>query len=198
VRWVLAVLGVLSLTLGLAAPAQAASAPRATKVSTYKPWSENGTLKVRRGYRVVKTVRGKCWTGSGAAYTREDAWRCMVGNTIHDPCFVDMSAGDPGNPVLCPTGPGSKRVIRIRQAGLPLEYMNSPGPRRVWALALANGVRCEVPTGATDGPRDLRYLCTGGRFAARLNHAHRAWTVQLASLKHPRSRKTVRVVSAFR
>jgi hypothetical protein len=181
----------------LGAEAAAAQVP-STKVSTYKPWAENSrSLKVRSGYKVVKRVHGECWTGSSVAYHREDAWRCMVNNLIYDPCFVDMTVGDPSNPVLCPVSPGSKHVIKISQGYLPLDYMNHPGSAKVWALVLSNKVRCETPTGAVGRP--MKFLCSNGsRFVSSWKHSGRVWTVRLASVKSPKSVKTVRVVKAFR
>ena len=45
-------------------------------------------------------VEGSCWTGSVAAL-RADAWRCMVGNAIYDPCFGPQDAAA----VICVRSP---------------------------------------------------------------------------------------------
>src|ERR1017187_1165279 len=85
----------------------AAAAGQPTELSVYEPFSASGTPTVR----VTNTVRGHCWTGSLAA-AREDAWRCMSGNLIYDPCFSSASAR---GIVLCPaTGAWSSAAIEIR------------------------------------------------------------------------------------
>ena len=53
----------------------AAAKPGATKVVSYSAAGMKG-----------KAVKGSCWTGSIAS-TRSDAFRCMIGNSIMDPCF---------------------------------------------------------------------------------------------------------------
>ena len=72
----------------------AAPSLTATKVVDYVPPApaENATIVV-----------GSCWTNSIAAPYRSDAWRCTVGNEIHDPCFQI-----PGNAnLLCDPNPGN-------------------------------------------------------------------------------------------
>jgi hypothetical protein len=57
--------------------------PRMTAVHIYAPFgmSEAPVLPIAR------TVTGYCWTSSNAT-DRTDAWRCMTGNYIYDPCFA--------------------------------------------------------------------------------------------------------------
>lgn len=49
---------------------------------------------------VVQEIEGHCWVGA-LTTMRPDAWRCMEGNLIHDPCF---SENDTDAFVICPTG----------------------------------------------------------------------------------------------
>jgi hypothetical protein len=137
----------------------AAAAGQRTQLSIYAPFSASGTPTVR----VTNTVRGHCWTGSLAA-AREDAWRCMSGNFIYDPCFSSASAQ---GIVLCPaTGPWNSAAIEIRLTrSLPNQYGNKGKPSTSglpWALVTMSGWKCRLATGATtvvDGRR-ANYGCT--------------------------------------
>src|SRR5438045_3515319 len=68
----------------VATPALAAGGVTNTKVVVYSPFTINGTLA--KGVKVIRTVSGSCWEGSIVS-ERSDAWRCMSGNEIFDPCY---------------------------------------------------------------------------------------------------------------
>jgi hypothetical protein len=42
------------------------------------------------GLAVTERVNGTCFTQSLASASRSDAWRCMVGITILDPCYQSV------------------------------------------------------------------------------------------------------------
>ena len=121
----------------------AAGAP--TKLTIYAPFTSSGAPSVR----VARIIRGHCWTGSLAS-SRADAWRCMSGNFIYDPCF--SSASTTGI-VLCPNGPWSSAAIEIRLIqSLPRTYANRGKPSTAgvpWALVTTSGWKCLLATGAT-------------------------------------------------
>jgi hypothetical protein len=89
---------------------------------------------------VTKTVQGSCWEGSIAA-NRSDAFRCMAGNAISDPCFVRDAKS-----VACPDIPTSDTgiVIKLTQA---LPANPTSGPETPWAMSLESNVRCRAGTG---------------------------------------------------
>lgn len=110
---------------------------------------------------------------------RPEAWRCTVGNEIHDPCFEAAA-----NTVVCPLdGPWTNTGLRIAlTVPLPRDRANTlqQGMGQPWALQLADGSRCELLGGATgvvDGMR-LNYACN-----SRLNlygnpdRSARPWTI---------------------
>jgi hypothetical protein len=100
----------------------------ATIVSAYHP----------SGMRVTATLRGNCWTQS-IAVARTDAYRCMVGNDIYDPCFAEGPRR-----VACPSDLATNRGIVIVVASLS---PNTFSQRTAWAMRLGNGAICEVTTG---------------------------------------------------
>lgn len=148
-----------AIVVTVLAPGSAAAGTH-TKASVYTPFASSGTPTVH----VASTVRGHCWTGSLAA-ARSDAWRCLSGNLIYDPCFSSPTA--PGI-VLCPaSGPWSRRAIEIKlTAQLPTKYANPGEPSTTglpWALVTTSGWKCRLDTGATSVVRGRRanYACTG-------------------------------------
>jgi hypothetical protein len=103
---------------------RAASAPQAivpaTQVITFHPSGATGAA-----------VKGNCWTES-IALERTDAWCCMVGNAIFDPCF---SATPHAMSVICdayPTHPVGTRVT----LSSPLPAHSVPHGTRAWSLVL--------------------------------------------------------------
>jgi hypothetical protein len=141
-----------------------------TTVTVFTPWSSSG---LRAEYAVTAHAKGSCWTNSSAA-NRPDAWRCMVGNDIHDPCFIAPG----GRRVACTSDPFAERVVlidlakplKVTGAAMPVSEMNP------WALRLSGGARCELDTGATGGIAGMRlnYACSDG-----------GWILDYPSRSHP-------------
>jgi hypothetical protein len=153
---------VAAFTALLEAPAYAE--PAATRVVMYTVADPaSGTL--RPGYTLVAHERGACWTGSISAQ-RPDAWRCMTGNEIHDPCFAPTAET---RVVYCPQSGGSKRLIAIALTKpLPHGARNAAptgasGPPTT--IVLRGGVTCGYITGATGVVAGMRinYGCSDGR-----------------------------------
>jgi hypothetical protein len=125
----------------------------------YHAWTPAGK---RANLRITETVSGECWTQS-LVTSRSDAYRCMVGNSILDPCFAPRIAHPQA--LACASDPFSNRIVMLRiKKRLPspnsttqwLQPHNQP-----WGLRLTNGDECVFATGATDavhGDR-LNYAC---------------------------------------
>ena len=149
------------IVMGVVAAAQAGTRRQhATSIHLYAPF--NGDA-VASGIRIAKTVRGYCWTISLSDW-RSDAYRCLVGNEIHDPCFANGI--DPTGFVLCPLYLPTSKVLRI-DLTKPLPAGHAGGDPTVhppWALQLANGMWCEMLSGATGTIAGMRinYGCTDG------------------------------------
>ena len=100
---------------------------------------------------VTQRDSGHCWTASIASQ-RSDAYRCMVGNSIHDPCFT-LSPRE----VACPTDVAANRGIAIALTQ-PLPQPNQTS--NVWQMQLVSGVQCNIATG-TRIP-GYPFYCAGG------------------------------------
>ncbi len=155
-RWALA----LSLSAAIAALAWAGTSFAARQVTTatiYHAYRANGTSAIPTHPR-----RGYCFSGSSTA-ARSDAWRCITGNELDDPCF---STSITALSVICPAGPWQNAGVEIRLTKpLPRHYANRGAPSlhsQPWALELYDGHRCLLASGASttvEGQR-LNYFCT--------------------------------------
>jgi hypothetical protein len=135
-----ALLVVLTLILAASLPsfAHAAGPPAgvvpATQVIVFHPAGAVG-----------KPVKGNCWTES-IALQRPDAWRCMVGNSILDPCF---SARAHATSVICNAYPTHPVGFTVQLAS-PLPAHSTTPSTRPWSLVLGDGTYCEAFTGTID------------------------------------------------
>jgi hypothetical protein len=101
---------------------------------------------------VSQHITGNCWTTSIAS-TRSDAFRCMAGNSIEDPCFELNKTT-----VACPTDPFKNNGI-VMQLDKPLPPAQSPGPPQAFAMLLQSGAKCNRATGTVVA--DYPYYCSG-------------------------------------
>lgn len=107
----------------------------------------------------AEVQEGTCFTSSIAA-PRAGAWRCMVENTIHDPCFT---AAD-GATLVCGADPieGTAGFQLKLTEPLPAADLPTDLPPMAWLLRLSDGSVCNFATGATGAVGDKRanYLCS--------------------------------------
>lgn len=104
-----------------------------------------------RGMQATARQNGHCWTASIASQ-RSDAYRCMAGNSIYDPCFSISSKA-----VACPTDAAANRGIVI---ALTQPLPQSAQTRNAWQMQLVSGAQCNRGTG-TIIP-GFPFYCAGG------------------------------------
>ncbi|MEZ4864940.1 MAG: hypothetical protein R3C14_26740 [Caldilineaceae bacterium] len=112
------------------------------------------------------TQDGSCWTNS-LSTTRADAWRCMAGNAIYDPCFT---LPEQANTVVCDANPANDQPGFPLHLTKPLPAPDIPAQAQAqaavngWLVLLADGALCNFATGATTGVNGerLNYLCDDG------------------------------------
>lgn len=185
-------LAILVAVLGLAAATASGSAPTRTRIVVYTPFTTDGLLAT--GIKVVRTISGSCWTGSEGA-RRSDAWRCMSGNYIYDPCF-----SGPPTWVACPSGKG---VIRMNLTKpLPRSYANPPlntNRSDPSEIVLAHGVTCSFAQGATGDVAGLRlnYYCSNKAWLlGSPNRGAAWWTILYLPTLHATQARTVPIYVA--
>ncbi len=169
-----------------------------TVAAVYGPFSASGRVLMS----VKSTKSGYCWTSSETT-PRRDAWRCLIGNNIYDPCF--SSAAKTGV-VLCPTAPWSNAGIEIKlTTKLPTSAANHGGlslSNPPWALQLTGGHDCLFSGGATAaiGGRRLNYFCSGLSSAGLWGYPDRnvePWTIYEAPASAKRLTTTVTIRRAW-
>lgn len=105
------------------------------------------------GMKAQKTIAGNCWTSSIAS-TRSDAYRCMAGNEIYDPCFVINTKS-----VGCPSDLSADSGI-VMKLTKPLPPAQSPLPApQAFVMVLQSGAKCNRATGTVVA--DFPYYCSG-------------------------------------
>ncbi|HEY1778221.1 MAG TPA: hypothetical protein VGG41_18840 [Solirubrobacteraceae bacterium] len=122
-------------------------------------FTPQGTLSAR--FHVGSRARGYCWTSSLAA-DAADAYRCMAGNAINDPCFA---ASAHARTVACFIDPW--HAVTLLTLSRPLPRHGPPVRDALpWAIETSNGHRCVFLTGATApmGGERINYGCVGGSY----------------------------------
>jgi len=132
-------------------------APKPTAAQIFVPVNADGGLAVA----VTQHVSGSCFSTSNVIL-RSDAFRCMAGNDIYDPCFTVNQTQ-----VLCPTeGPWANRGVLVNVPGLPSTggIKNQGTTGQPWAIQLADGSQCLPISGASNviANQRLNFECTGG------------------------------------
>jgi len=122
------------------------SAPVQTIVKVFAPWTPGDTLSP-----AVKVTghafAGDCWTSSQADSSNPEAWRCISGNMISDPCFAPPEQSNVTQ-MACAESPWSG-VVLLKLAH-PLSYGSTGTSKNAgspWFMQLANGDRCGHTTG---------------------------------------------------
>lgn len=120
---------------------------------------------LRPGYTVRARAPGSCWTGS-ISTARPDAWRCMTGNQIHDPCYAGLATA---KIVYCPDALNRKRLFAIALTKPLPTALGNRGTGYLRGLpasvVLVGGVTCTFLTGATGVVAGMRinYGCSDHR-----------------------------------
>lgn len=148
-----------------------------TKVKVENPFTADG--HVRKNLFVGDHLLGHCWTGSIGSQQR-NAWRCLSGNIIHDPCFKHAGVRD----LICMRAPWSKTVQRLRLTRrLPSDGNSGTIDRsQPWGYKLFNGTRCILGQGTANwvGSVALPYFCSRHHSGTGPNRSHPIWRVRIA------------------
>lgn len=140
-----------------------------------------GTVSLPAGTYTLSLACSSPTRPSGSLKTpRPDAWRCIAGNRILDPCFSNSTTDL--NYVLCLDVPWVTVAHRLDlDEPLPSDTANSdfsPQTAAPWAMQLANGQRCVLLGGATTqfaGER-VNYGCDDGYIVGDPDRSNEVWT----------------------
>jgi hypothetical protein len=123
-------------------------------------FTAQGTLSPQ--FHVASAANGHCFTASLAAAGEADAYRCIAGNAINDPCFA---ATPHARTVACFLDPWHPVTLLRLTRPLPRHGPILAGALP-WAIETESGLRCTYFTGATApmGGERINYGCTKGWF----------------------------------
>jgi hypothetical protein len=153
-----------------------------TKVKIFAPFAGN---ELAKGLSAGAHVSGSCWEGSLGDPGRADAWRCMVGNYIYDPCF-DGHLGD-RHVVACGDPFSSKVTVVNLSSSLPAKMGNrDQGTKGLpFGIQLADGAHCLMISGMTTTVKGMRlnYGCDKNGEAAYgdPDRSSPTWTIFMSS-----------------
>ena len=134
-------------------------------VSSYADSSKKITkTKIIRFIPLIPSEKreGSCWTNSNIIQ-RSDAWRCMIGNEIFDPCYTARDK----TTIVCGSKPDIEKptgfVLKLTEP-LPTPYVSKGPSSSASMIELEDGTICDAisgASGATDGVRTERisYSC---------------------------------------
>lgn len=172
--WRIAAASLLTLGLGVAGLAPGSNATHAagnptamslvppTKIVKFHPTGTKGA-----------PVAGDCGMGESQSLDRADAWRCIVGNEIYDPCF---STTPHATWVICGVQPGQPVGIKVTLKK-PLPTHAAAKDQQPWVITLGDGTSCGFITGATFGIGDQRanYQCSQNNWLIGLPTTGKVW-----------------------
>jgi hypothetical protein len=188
--------GLIAAFVALAAAATASAAPAPT---AFEHWTAFRDGRAAGGVHVDQRGSGVC-TAASAADPRSDAWRCLDGTQVEDPCFSGGAAF-----VLCPFGtPDSHDALELRLTRpLPAARGGGPVPAtrgNPWAIVTTGGDYCyRAPApGPTEAGRRVTYVCAGAAFlAGSPDRAHRVWTIALVPSDAAKRYVTTAIAAAW-
>ena len=157
------------------------------------------TAAGKAAIHVTRTARGSCFTGA-LAVNRNDAWRCISGNTLYDPCFSSKKAK---GVVLCPSAPWKTYAVKLKLTKrLPKPDPGKPSTSGLpWAIKTTSGMQCVMDTGATKAIGKVRanYGCVGSQnfLWGSPSRSSEPWTIYSAPLKATKLTQRVSISVAW-
>lgn len=110
-----------------------------TQLKLYRPYGE---VDSSNKPEIIASLKGECFRQS-SRIIREDAWRCVADEELHDPCFQRQLGKI--TEVLCVESPWIKKAIQLKTAQALKNTHHQRLDRAMtlpWALVLSSGVQC--------------------------------------------------------
>ncbi len=170
----------LALLVVVAVSAFGATALASIRTTTvvYHAFTTSGQPAIH----VSKSVKGHCFSGSSET-NRNDAWRCLTGNFLYDPCFSSSKAA---GIVLCPDRAWKHAGIEIKLTkALSHGNKHKPSTKGLpWAMQTTSGLKCVFqgmgPLISQTNFAD--YACQGGTWLwNKPSRASQLWTIQVGA-----------------
>ena len=123
---------------------------------------------------------GNCFASSVADPYRKDAFRCMVKNTIYDPCFTSQKGF-----VFCQVNPTQEAFLIKLTKALPKPTTLAAKDNWAWYIKLDDGTFCSPFTGTLpplQGEEMAKYNCSNGDVLVGELSKGTVWTAKQAKL----------------
>ena len=172
----------------LSAFSNQSSQPQAVTQETNPPTEVIPFTPLISGLEAIQ--KGTCRTNSIAAPYRADAWRCMVGNSISDPCFEISNSKN----LFCnidPTNSASTSsfVLQLDKLLPKSEVPTSTPSNWAWAILLNDGTYCTPFTGTrpfSSTGEAAYYSCSSKNPSEELifgdlNNSSTVWTASIGT-----------------
>lgn len=153
--------------------------PTTTEIRMITPFTPQG---VNAKLKIIKELKGTCWTNSISNSARPNTWRCRANNEIYDPCFKNTTRDHQS--VICMKTPWDKGAVVLKlSTPLPTNTKSSHFNMRKalpWALELSNGKYCTYTTlaNAELTSEDVSYRCDPGSYViGNIDRLSKNWFV---------------------
>lgn len=127
-----------------------------TQLTLYRPFGDKGQSLATHS----QSLAGQCWQQS-QRIKREDAWRCVAGGAVFDPCFVKQY-GD-HKEALCVQSPWltSAILLTLTEPADNHQHVKLDMSKNYpWAVQLSHGQKCQaVDEGNFYDGMPIHYQC---------------------------------------
>jgi hypothetical protein len=150
----------------------------ATQQIYYQPWDASGTAGLSSDVHIYSRVWGYCWERS-VTTNRSDAYRCISGNSLLDPCISSPYEGVFSSLVVCPY-PALQSVTLISLTKpLPKASVEPNGSPFPWLIVLTDGDRCTAFSGASILTAGMTedYQCSNGDLYGNVDRSGQLWKI---------------------
>ncbi len=185
----------LILAAGLSLLACSSASAATTKTHIYDAFESGG----QPGITIEHTYQGSCMGGSNVL-NRSDAWRCISGNALADPCF---SSSKSAKFVLCPSAPWKESGIKIKLLQkLKGGHKRAPSTKgNPWGIQTTTGLKCGFAGGATAaiGSKRANYACVKSSqwLWGSPIRSSATWTIFIAPLNAKKLSKRAKIAVAW-
>jgi hypothetical protein len=149
-----------------------------TQQLIFQPWETTGAPGISPDVRITSRVSGYCWRHSNIT-DRPDAYRCIYGNALLDPCISNPYEGSNSHQVACSYPDPSSVVLITLTQPLPSTSDILKIPSTPWFLVLDNGEKCAAFSGGTTPVAGLseHYYCGNAGLYGNIRDTGPKWTI---------------------
>jgi hypothetical protein len=176
-----------------------AAAATSTRVVSFAAFTVGGVPTVK----ITRTLKGSCYSESLAA-DRDDAYRCISGNFLYDPCFsAPVAVHAKKGIVVCPVAPWTNSGVEVKLTKrFPKNTLPKPSTRGLpWAIETVSGCKAPLDTGATMviARNRANYYCSNTKqwLWGTPSRKTEPWSIYIAAANATRLSKRIAIKEAW-